>query len=67
MKVRTELKAGQPETAVAIGAAAVNVSSIRQRNSSSITGSYNTVAQANVATVTQTATATNSGAVSAAT
>jgi len=67
MKVRTELKAGQPETAIAVGALALNVSKIRQSNYSSITGSYNTVAQANVATVTQSATATNSGAVSAST
>ena len=64
MKVRTELKAGQ-DLAVAVGAAAVNFSHIDQRNSSSITGSYNTVAQANVATVTQSATATNSGPVTA--
>lgn len=67
MKVRTELRAGQPETAVAVGALALNVSSIRQRISSSISGNYNTVAQANVATVTQSATATNSGAVTATT
>ena len=64
MKVRTELKAGQ-DTAVAIGALAANVSKIYQSNYSAITGSYNTVAQANVASVTQSATATNSGRVSA--
>ncbi|MBV8774886.1 MAG: hypothetical protein JO166_21505 [Deltaproteobacteria bacterium] len=64
MKVRTELRAGK-EVAVAVGAAAVNVSSIHQRNSSKINGSYNLVAQANVADVDQFAAAKNTGAVSA--
>ncbi|MBV8774632.1 MAG: hypothetical protein JO166_20190 [Deltaproteobacteria bacterium] len=64
MKVRTELRAGA-EVAVAVGAAAVNVSKIHQTNVSKIKGSYNLVAQANVADVDQTAIAKNSGAVSA--
>jgi hypothetical protein len=64
MKVRTELKAGQ-ETAVAVGAAAFNISKIYQKNYSSITGSYNYVSQSNAAAAVQSATATNSGAVSA--
>jgi len=66
MKVRTELRAGQ-ETAIAVGALAANVSKVYQSNYSAINGSYNDVTQTNAAVVTQTATATNFGAVSAST
>ena len=64
MKVRTDVKAGH-DIAVAIGALAVNLSKIYQANSSAIVGNHNVVAQANVAAVHQTATATNSGKVTA--
>jgi hypothetical protein len=65
MKVRTELKAGQ-EVAVAVGAAAVNVASIREKVYSSISGGGdNMVAVGQTASITQSATASNTGAVSA--
>jgi hypothetical protein len=68
MKVRTELKAGQ-DTATAIGAVAVNLADVDQYLSVSATitalGGTNTVAAANSSAVSQTASASNTGAVSA--
>ena len=66
MKVRTELRAGAPTaTSIAVGAAAVNLSSIDQDLSIGNVSNAGVFAAANAAPVTQTATATNSGAVTA--
>ena len=67
MKVRTELRAGAPTaTSIAVGAAAVNLSQIDQDLDIGPVANTGILAAANSATVSQSATATNSGAVTAA-
>src|SRR5262249_54573758 len=66
MKVRTELRAGQPSaTSIAVGAAAVNLSQIDQDLSIGNVANTGVFAAANQASVSQSASATNSGPVTA--
>jgi hypothetical protein len=62
MKVQTNLKAGQ-YTAVAVGSAAVNYANISQ--SFTIGGSVSSSTLSNTVSLTQSASSTNSGAVTA--
>ena len=65
MKVRTELRAGQSASALAVGAVAKNVSDIDQSIDIGNVANTGMLVAANTASVTQSASASNTGAVTA--